>query len=323
MHLTRRQAVDTLLRYVGELGDGETRILAQDVLAEALDAIWLAHLWLDYQSPRTLLITLVPGQSRYSLPDLFHRFATADVRNLSRNGQRLVSLADRDEARRYPTTDTPDTPSGSPEAYRLVGTTGVGTQPQSAGQALEVLSSDAADTDVVVSIEGDQATGHARTSVTLTGTAPVALGTWGYLDTFAKAIAGTLTAPGPGLSSRGTVSLRVVGGDVLQALTPDTSHVECQVVQFYPVPAAPDLISLPFLRRPRRLLSDADPVPVDWWPAVREEWLIQWRVNTGELNAEVAGAAPRPALRKLIEDDNLRRPRPQRRPATAIGGGWR
>jgi hypothetical protein len=66
------------------------------------------------------------------------------------------------------------------------------------------------------------------------------------------------------------------------------------------------------MRRPPRLLFDADPMPADWWNAIFEDLTIQWRVNRGEFRDP--SDAPRPELLDLICADNANKPRPVRRP---------
>lgn len=316
MYTTVREALDVLLRGVGEVGDSQARQVALDVLNSAVHKIWLAHAWQDFESPSPFEVTLTAGRSRYALPSQAGRILRPVV-NRSRKGQRLEEASKDETAERFPGMGTSTAPTGAPTHYRVIGITQAFRQPLVSGEVLEVVSDSATDTTVEVTVTGDDANGIQRVKrVTLTGTSPVTLGTFSFVDEFAKAYDAAVV-PAAGRSSAGTVTLRTTDGVVLQALDADEGAREHQILQFFPTPDAADVIAVPFMRRQRLLVGDSDSLPGDWWRAIEEEWLLGWRVNTGELAS--SANEPRPILRAMIEEDNLRRPRPQRMP---FAGGF-
>lgn len=302
MQRNRKEAIDEFLGFVGEIGDERARDLAERLLQRIVEHIWLQHPWLDFQSPAPLEVTLTVAQSRYSLPASFGRLAdnVASIRNTTTNS--WITLRDVNEFQSFDPIQT-----GAPTDFTLAGISGVSAQPAPAGEALEVLSDDANDVDVTFTLEGDDATGQAkRMRVTLTGTSPVALGTWTYLDTAGKSL--TTTPATEFTTSRGTVTLRVVSDSrVLERWSAEDSATEHRVLSLWPIPTSADTIAIPFMRRVRRLMYDSDPLPGDWWPAVFRGMVLNWRDNTGELQA---GPAMWPELVHLIELDNrLRAPK--------------
>lgn len=319
--LTVREALDTLLDYAGEPGDAEARRVGLALLNDAVVAIWQAHAWLDYRAPTPLELTTTAGAARYSLPSHVGR-VLAPARNLTRVGVPLDTIDPWAAQDRYPSTGLATAASGVPRHFRLSGITGCATQPDPSGTALEVVSDSGSDTNVTVTLRGDDTAGVQRTTrLTLTGTSPVAAGVWTFLDEVSKAFADTVTSPTPGYSSAGTVTLRrVADADPLLALAATESAREHKVLQLYPTPDAAYVLAFPFQRRPQPLVSGSDALPGDWWLALKEEWEIRYRVNTGELAAD--SVVPRPALRKLIEDDNLLRPAPRKRPIFQTGAAW-
>jgi hypothetical protein len=314
MQKTKSEALNEFLAFVGEEEDDTARAIADKLLTRAVEAIWLKQPWLDFQSPVPAVFDLVANQSSYPLPDYYGRPGRGKVRNQTR-GQELFPLDHASADALYPTHGTTLEVGGTPRHYLLGGIVGVQRQPAVAGEALEVLSSSAADiTNVRVSLVGADANGYERRlQFTLTGATPVAVGTWSWIDEFGKGYAAGTTPTTDGTTSAGTITLRIVSTvTTLQTLFPEESAKEHRIVTFLPKPNAADVVSFPVMRRPPRLLFDADPLPADWWNAVLEEMVIQWRVNRGELPTD--SVMPRPHLLDLIQADNVNAPPIVRRP---------
>lgn len=313
MQQTRREFLDEFLGFVGELGDDDARDVAEQTANRVIQAIWTKYPWSMFVSPAQLQLTLAVNQRGYALPDHFGRFGKGKVRNLTQGCP--LTLRDLELIREdHPDQGTTREIAGQPELYCLSGMTGVSRQPLVAGDPLEVLSDNAADVDVVVEVAGDDATGRwTRNQVTLNGTTPIAIGTWSYIDEFSKAYPDDVEPDTPRTSSRGNVTLRKVAGAVaLESLFSAESSREHRLFTVYPKPNAADVLGIPFLRRPKRLLHDADLIPLNWGPAIFEEMLLQWRTNTGEVPAD--GTIPRPALNDLIALENASMSRRTTRP---------
>lgn len=319
---TRREFVDRFLKYVGEYGDTQARENAELLFWNVLLEIWLAHPWRQLLMPDPVQITTVAGTRTYILPTFFGRVGSRDgvVRNLT-TGEKIAPTTGEEIYETYPEAGTVvDTARGNPTAYAIGGTVGVAAQPSAAGQALQALSSDINDTDVIVTLEGTNNTGQWDvTQVTLNGTTPVALGTWkAPIQSFAKAFPQSVTTLPAGVtpycSSRGTVTLRVVGpGATLQTLLPQESAREQLQITFWRTPLLVHVIGIPTIRLPHRLFRDADVIPALWSPAMFEKMQIEWDVNTGELKRAQAGAVPRPAFVDLVSFDNEQRAGNRRR----------
>jgi hypothetical protein len=316
MQRTRREALDEFLAHVGELGDAEARNLAEAAITRAVESIWMERTWRDFQSPASLELTLTVDQRSYALPDYFGKVGPGLVRNISQRGGEIEQVTPEQLQEFYPLSGTSLETNGRPCVMAIAGICGVHTQPSSSGDALEVVSDSAADiaTKVKVSIEGDDSNGrHRRREFTLNGTTAVSAGTWRWIDTFGKSYIFGQTPTTEFTSSAGSVTLRTVSGATeLQYLFPEESSREHRVVTLAPKPNAADVLTIPCIRRPKRLLYDADPLPADWWPAVFEHMEANWRSNTGEAGS--AAALPRPELAKLIAMENCNGPRPRVRP---------
>lgn len=314
MMKTRKEALDEFLGWVNELGDSVARDVAKGALTRALETVWKAHTWRDYQSPSPLELTLTVNQRSYTMPDFFGRIGRGTVRNLT-TGQELWPL-DTDEAQhRYPSAGTSLEVAGRPCHYELGGIVGVQRQPAVTGEALEIAFTSSSDTDVRVALEGaDEHGNERRVQVDGAGTIAVSVGTWSFVDNVGKSFREGVTPPTASTSSRGTMTLRKKSDPsfVLQTLFPEESAREHRIVTFYPKPSAADTIAVPVFRRPKRLLFDADTLPNDWWNAIFEEMQVQWFVNQGELTID--SQVPRPHLTTLIETDNLNRPPMRVRP---------
>lgn len=315
MHVTRKEALDEFLGYVGEQGDPTARDVAERALNRAIETIWGKHPWRDFQSPSPLEFDLVANQRMYALPStIFGRLGLGKVRNLTR-GHVLDPLDTNAAQSLYPNAGTSLETAASPAHYELGGIVGVQRQPAVAGEALEIVSDSADDTSSLrVTVVGADANGNARRrTFTPTGLTPVAVGTWAYIDEFGKSYREGVEPTSEGTSSAGTISLRTVAdATVLQELFPEESAREHRIFIVYPKPNAADRIAVPAMRRPPRLLYDGDPLPGDWWNAIFEELQIAWRVNRGEL--AIDSQVPRPHLLDLISTDNSNKPRPVRRP---------
>lgn len=308
MHSTRREFLDDFLQFVGEKDDANARANAARLLNHAIAEVWLKHPWRVYRSSVPLKLTLSVNQPRYALPDYVGRVGPGKCRNYSRGGWILEQLPTGQLDSRDPLHDTASEQAGPPRHWDLVGGCGVATQPLAAGEALEVVSSSAADTDVVVAIAGDDNTGAwTRNQVTLNGTNAVQIGTWSFVDDFGKSYQATATPVTDLTSSRGTITLRKASDHttVLQRLFPQESAHEHPIFVVYPKPFAADVLLLPIIRKPKRLLQDADPIPDLWDAMLWEEMLVQWQVNTGELTLSVAMTLPRPKFLDMVSFDNL------------------
>jgi hypothetical protein len=316
MQRTRSEALNEFLAHVGELGDAEARNLAEAAISRAIESIWMVRTWRDFQSPAPLELTLTVDQRSYALPDFFAKVGPGIIRNISQRGGEIEEATVEQLQELYPLSGTSLETNGQPRVMAIAGTCGVHTQPSSTGDALEVLSDSAADisTKVKISIEGDDENGrHRRREFTLNGTTPVPVGTWRWIDTFGKSYIFGQTPTTEYTSSAGNVTLRkVTGATELQYLFSEESSHEHRVVTFAPKPNAADVITIPCIRRPKRLIFDADPLPADWWPAIFEKMEAGWRSNTGEVGS--AASVPLPELANLIAWENCNGPRPRVRP---------
>lgn len=316
MQRTRREAIDEFLGHVGELGDAEARNLADAAINRAIESIWMERTWRDFLSPAPLQLTMTVDQRSYALPDHFGKVGPGIIRNISQRGGEVEQVSMERLQEMYPLSGTSLETNGQPSVMAIAGICGVHTQPSSAGDALEVVSDSAADTSakVKVSIEGDDENGrHRRREFTLNGLTPVSVGTWRWIDSFGKSYIFGQTPTTEYTSSAGSITLRKTSDQTeLQYLFPEESSREHRVVTFAPKPNAADVITIPCIRRPKRLLFDADPLPADWWPAVFERMEADWRSNTGEVGS--AASVPRPELAKLVGMENCNGPRPRVRP---------
>jgi hypothetical protein len=322
VHRTRRELLDDFLVAVGEASDSDARNVLERLLLITMTNIWLRHPWRVFRSPVPLQITLVSGQSRYALPDYFGRVGPGEVRNVTR-GIRIHRLRDGDLEQLHPYTGTSLEVAGTSRCYEIAGMCGVHTQPASTGEALEAISDNAADTDIVVAVSGDDLNGNwTRTQVTLTGTVAVPLGTWTFIDEAAKAYAAGMTPVTEFTSSRGNVTIRKVSGQVeIQKWFPQESGKEHQIFTLYPKPNAADTLAIPLIRSPKRFINDADNIPDLWQPAIWEDLMYAYRVNTGEMAPAEAAAAPRPALADLIAHENASNGHSRTRPYAGAGRG--
>jgi hypothetical protein len=193
---------------------------------------------------------------------------------------------------------------------------GVALQPPAGDEALQVVSSSAADTAVRVQVSGYDLNGvYLRREVVLTGAASVALGSWSAIESFSKAYPAGVDPTTPGTSSEGTVELQTaVGAVALQTLLPSEDARQLQTLVLSPTPASVWTISVPIYRKPLALIYDAEALPEHWENAVWEELHIQWLVNTGEMTVDTASASIRPALIDLIAWENLSQPPTRTRP---------
>lgn len=314
MQDTRRDIVDQVLDFVGEINDPTARDTANRTLNRVMGLIWAKHPWRQFWMPAPFTFSTVAGQRAYPLPAYFGRVVSKQgvIRNLSTAAELYPQTPD-DIERADPTAGTPAETLGNPQGYTIGGSVGVDKQPTS-GEAVSVASSDAADIDVVVSVSGlDAAGAWTSREQTLNGTSAVALGTWQKIITFGKAFTTAVEDnPTTFASSRGTVTLSGASTGTLQALQPKESAVEHLELVLYPTPAASGhVIAVPMLRAVQRLTSDADVLPAGWGPAVFEEMLIQWRVFSGEIPSDDRVARPR--FLDLVALDAGRVPMPERK----------
>jgi hypothetical protein len=187
----------------------------------------------------------------------------------------------------------------------------VQVQPSSAGQALEVLSGNAADTVAKVFIEGLTTDGLVgQNEVTLTGTTPVAIGTYTQILRFGKAYPSGTTPTTELTSSAGEVTLRVVGGATLQTLRPRLSARDHQQIVLSPVPDGVYTIGIPILRGIETINRDAAPLPPNWTNAVFDGMVHFWRVSDHDVSEDASGLWP--SLKELIEYDNAQQAQARR-----------
>lgn len=302
---TRREFLDDFLRYVNAFGDDNKRTQANTLLNRVVQTIWLKRAWRQFVMPDPYVLSTVANVRSYALPSYFGRVSSHDRTIKNATTGRDLQPIDIDVLRqRVPTQGTPLEVANCPAYYAISGLTPVQVQPSSAGQALEVLSDSAMDVGVRVYIEGLDATGlEIPVQVTLNGVTPVAVGTFSQILSFGKSYAAGTTPTTEETTSAGTVTLRVVGpGATLQTLAPDQSARDHQVLVLAPMPDQIYSISVPVLRTPRPLIKDADPLPLNWVPAVFDKMVIAWRVGDRDLSADNSDTWP--ALVDLVCFDN-------------------
>lgn len=321
MNESRRELVDRLLTFHGELNDVNARTVAEGLLNNAILQIWLMRAWRCFLVPTPYSLVTIAGTRQYVLPSYFGRIASRDglVRNLT-SGRMLAPREGDDFFLDHPEAGSAvDTATGEPSEYMIAGMAGVSTQVSAAGVALEAISDSALDVDVQVVIEGLDNNGvYLASAFTLNGTVAVALGTWKQVQNFSKSWPQSVIAPTSAqtlagavayTSSRGNVSLRLAGGaaTVYQKLLPYESLREHYTLTLWRTPQAVQTIAFPIIRLPRRLVNDADPVPSMWGPSVFEELRKQWFINTGELSPAQAATMPnRPLIDLVCWDNELR-----------------
>jgi hypothetical protein len=317
MNNSRRELLDTFLHMHGEYGDTRSRDLAERLLNVSYLDIWLRHPFKDHRMPDPVQVTTVADQRTYALPPYFGRIPPhLRVRNLT-TGRDLVPY-DLDALwMEFPEAGTDLEVASVPERYSLGGVSAVTTQPDAAGQALELVSSHASDTDIAVVVQGLNSDGVVdEAQLTLNGTTPVAAGTWfPPITGFTKAYTEADTPDTEHTSSRGTVTLRLdSAGATLQKLLPEQSQVEIPTIVLHPKPiTAGQIIGVPCLRLPKRLLYDADTVPQFWVSALLERMGNYFKVNRGELTDVDQGSNA--SLIALVGHDNTIQPaRPRIRP---------
>lgn len=317
---TRTEFLDEFLAFVGESADSDARDVAERALNRVLIDIWKKRTWQQFVLPTPFVLTTVAGQRHYGLPSYFGRVSNRDgrLRNLTRKAD-LWPIEREDLQVMYPELGLES--AAYPSYYVIQGTQGTAVQPLDTGELLEVLSDSTSDTGIRVVVGGYGLDGEEqRVAATLTGTTPIALGTdpWTFIGTFAKAGPASGTQPTEFHSSFGTVTLRVAGGGkTLGKLAPRESSRKQQILELFPKPIGGQRIAVPIYRLPPGLIYDADPLPWEWKEAIFEGVLIEWKINTGELQFDAD--IPRPKLKDLIINDNLSRPRQRIRPFT---GGY-
>lgn len=305
---SRHEFLTELLDYIGEAGDTGAYDTLERILNVALQTLWGQRAWRAFLHPTPYELSLTAGTRTYALPDYFGRISGADgiLRNLTTG--RALSPTTRAilETVRPAAGTSLDTLRSEPTLYCLNGTMAVHTQPAAAGEALEVVSDVAGDTESLVSVAGVNGDGQwTREQVTLTGTGAVAVGTWKEIHEFGKTYPSGITPATEHTSSRGNVTLRKVTGAVeLQKLLPAESARVVQCITFDPTPDAAYVVGVPFIRAVQKSWRAADAMPFGWGPALREECLIQWHVNAGRMTLRDAASHPRPALYNLVCDEN-------------------
>jgi hypothetical protein len=295
MQQSRRELVDQVLRLVGETDDDDARTLAEDLFNTAMLRIWMKHPWKSFRTPNQFTFTTTANTGSYPLPHYFGRIppTPSQIRNLS-VGTLLTLVSQDDVQAEFPTQGTSLEIAGTPARCFIGGSVGVGVQPSSAGDALEVVSTSAADVTVRVTIEGLDANGREnRTQVTLNGVAAVAVGTWTQVIAFSKAYPDGTDPTTERTSSAGNVTLQKAGGGtVLQVLLPIESACDRPQITLHPKPDD---------RRGRSpcrccacraaLIYDSDMVSAALGSRAAATYMLRfWRVSTGEIAEE--GGSP-------------------------------
>ncbi|MGE0590920.1 MAG: hypothetical protein AB7G23_03070 [Vicinamibacterales bacterium] len=310
MQTTRRTFLDDFLAFVGEPDDDDARDVSERLLNQAIDRIYLKHPFRQFRSPTAYEFATMAGTRSYSLPARFGRLLPRSSAWDLTDG-REIRPADEVLLRQTDTAiGSSAEATGYPWAFYLGGVSALEVEASTSGTALEVLSDSASDTDIRVTLVGiDASTGRQRRQrVTLTGTTAVALGTWKPpITECGKSYPANQDPETEFTSSRGTVTVRAaVGGATYLTLAPDEDAKSLQLVNLHPIPTDVRTIALPYLLAPRRLIYDSDALPAMWGPAVWEEMLLLWRVNTGETATDVN--IPRPAFVDLVRWDNAQGP---------------
>lgn len=305
---TQRELLDDFLSFSTEHGDSVARAIANRALNRALLTIWLKHPWAQFRAQSPYEFATVAGTRDYVLPRHFGRMAARDgaIRNLTQ--PREIFPVNRDDLNAtHPSAGTSLETRGAPDRYLLDNTIGVSVQPAAAGEACELVSSSADDDDVDVYLEGLDASGvYKATKVTLTGTTPVAAGTWSRIEQFGKGYAAGTDPAVDQTTSVGTVTLRTVAGPTtLQTLLPDESGLDLVVLTLVPVPDAVYTIAVPYMLMPRRLYRDSQPLPRLWGNVLFEELCVSWLVNKGKVASDAS--VPRPHLADLLALENASR----------------
>lgn len=307
MQMTKREILDELLDFMGELGDADARNTADRLLSRVIQTIWLQHPWSDHVMPSPLEIATVANQRTYVLPDHFGRVRPdASMRNLT-TGNRIDPIDQNVLEDDYPQAGTTFETAQEPTHFYVAGVQGVAIQPAATGDALEVVSTSALDLTIRVTVEGPTTAGiWTRTTVTLNGITPVAVGTFrNDVLNFSKAYPEGTDPATEGYSSVGSVTLRKVAGAVaLETLQPEESAHERRTIVLIHKPDRVYTVVLPFIRAPRRLLADSDEIPRFWGPAVIEEARIEWDYNQGNISLAQMTQIPRPRRMELVQYDN-------------------
>jgi len=313
---SRRELLDAFVNFTGTEGDSDQRLYAAQVLRRAYLSLWLAHPWNDHRLPSPISITTVASARTYALPEYFGRLPprVTELRNLT-SGERLALLSLDDLQQAYPTTGTTLESAGVPRVAAIGGSVGVRVQPTGAnGQALEVVSTSVDDQEVKVTIEGIADTGvWDEIQVALAGQIAVPAGAWREVINFTKAYPDGVEPTNPDTSSEGDITLQTtIGGVVLQTLLPEESARECPSLIVYPKPeTAGEIIGIPAIRGPKRLLYDSDEIPRYWSEALLERMKQLSKVSDGDPGSLLPLG---PEAIKLVAFDNGQQTRIRTRP---------
>jgi hypothetical protein len=311
---TRKEFLDDFLNFVAEPDDDDARNVAERLLNQAVDSIYMRHPFRQFRAPNAFEITTVANTRSYALPSWFGRLLPrTPAFNLTRQSQ-LEPLDEIAAKAADPTIGTSVETVGAPQGFFIGGTSALDTEVSTSGTALEAISDNASDTDIVLSIEGMDSTGRQkRAKIQLTGTIAVAIGTWKPpVMRVGKSYPEGSTPATEFTSSRGTVTIRAAGaGATYLTLPADEGSAEHLMVSLVHVPDSVYTIALPYLQAPRRLMYDSDPLPQWWGPALFERMTHLWRVNTGEI--PTVEGLPTPEFVNLVAFDNAMGPPPQKR----------
>src|SRR5574341_29459 len=150
-----RELLDIYQGWKGNRGDPDARDRARELCNRAYLSIWMHHAFNDHRLPTPVQITTVANQRTYALPPYFGRIPNrvTIIRNVTTGAKLAVQALDALQEG-YPDQGTDLETATDPRIAAIAGPVGVTTQPSSAGQALEIISNHALDTDIRVLVEG-------------------------------------------------------------------------------------------------------------------------------------------------------------------------
>jgi hypothetical protein len=124
---SRRELVDRLLTFTGELNDSSARTVAEGLLNHVLLQFWLRHPFRSFMMPAPYELVTAAGTRTYILPSYFGRVAAKEgrIRNLT-TGQLLEPRDGQDLYLEHPEAGTSvDTGRGDPTEFSIAGVAGV------------------------------------------------------------------------------------------------------------------------------------------------------------------------------------------------------
>src|SRR5690349_16599567 len=137
---TRREFLDDFLAFVAEPDDDDARNVAERLLNQAIDSIYMRHPFRQFRSPNAYEITTVAGTRSYALPSWFGRLLPrTPAFNLTR--QQWLDPADEILLKQNdPSLGTSLEARACPSSFYIGGTSALDTEVSTAGTALEAVS---------------------------------------------------------------------------------------------------------------------------------------------------------------------------------------